>query len=63
MFSKTRIRKIITELENLKAENEILTKANITLEKKLAGNTAEITLIKSDLSELKEISISEPIKK
>jgi predicted nucleic acid-binding Zn-ribbon protein len=63
MFSKTRIRKIITELENLKAENEMLAKANIALEKKLAGNTAEITLIKSDLSELKEISISEPIKK
>jgi hypothetical protein len=63
MFSKTRIRKIITELETLKAENEILAKANIALEKKLAGNTAEITSIKSDLSELKEISISEPIKK
>lgn len=63
MFSKTRIRKIITELKTLKAENEILAKANIALEKKLAGNTAEITLIKSDLSELKEISISEPIKK
>jgi hypothetical protein len=63
MFSKTRIRKIITELETLKAENEILAKANIALEKKLAGNTAEIISIKSDLSELKEISISEPIKK
>lgn len=54
---------MMQEIETLKTENEILTKANITLEKKLAGNTAEITLIKSDLSELKEISISEPIKK
>ena len=63
MLSKTRIRKMLAEIEELKAENEILAKANIALEKKLAGNTAEITSIKSDLSELKEISIIEPIKK
>jgi hypothetical protein len=63
MLSKKRIRKMLAEIEELKAENKILSSANITLEKKLAGNSAEIVSIKSDLSELKEISIIEPIKK
>lgn len=62
MLSKKRIRKMLAEIEELKAENKILSSANITLEKKLAGNSAEIVSIKSDLSELKEISIIEPIK-
>jgi hypothetical protein len=36
MLSKTRIRKMLSEIEQLKIENKILAEANITLEKRLA---------------------------
>lgn len=62
MYSTKRIKKMMDKLKTLEVENAALTKTNITLEKKLAVNTTDIMLIKSDLTELKDISIiSEPI--
>jgi len=61
MYSTKRIKKIMDKLKTLEAENDILASANIELEKKLADTMTDITLIKSDLTELKDISIIEPI--
>jgi len=49
MLSKTRIRKMLSEIEQLKIENKILAEANITLEKRLAETAREITSIKNEL--------------
>ena len=49
MLSKTRIRKMLSEIEQLKIENKILAEANITLEKRLAETAREITSIKDEL--------------
>ena len=64
MLSKKRIRKMLAEIEELKAENILLAEKNAELEAKLLTTETDITAIKDDLIEIKEISITpieEPI--
>lgn len=64
MLSKSRIRRMITKINELEAENILLTKKNAELEAKLLTTETDITAIKDDLIEIKEISITpieEPI--
>lgn len=55
---------MITKINELEAENILLTKKNAELEAKLLTTETDITAIKDDLIEIKEISITpieEPI--
>ena len=55
---------MLAEIEELKAENILLAEKNAELEAKLLTTETDITAIKDDLIEIKEISITpieEPI--
>ena len=60
MYSVTKINKMIGKIKELEAENVLLVKKNTELAKKVSLNTGEILTIKDDI---KEISMTEPIKK
>ena len=61
MLSKSRIRRMITKINELEAENILLAEKNAELEAKLLTTETNIIAIKDDLKDIKEISIIEPI--